>query len=271
MIPKGVRWLVIVLIVAVGGYAVLISWRNDGQQTGWVNTEYGPLGPADRDLLVKVRQAGLWEMPTSQEATTRATQPRVKEIAGFIMNEHHDLDQKTVDTAKQLGVELPNLPSNVQQLWMQEITSKSGADYDATYVQRLRQAHGIVLPILAQVRVGTRNSMIRAFAEDATAFVTRHVTYLESTGLVNFAALPEPSTQSAPTYSAVITRAALVTIGLCVAGLLMLFLLLNRRHKVRQTKTVARHGRKKVSDDEAPTGPITLDGRAPPRSRRARV
>ena len=86
---------------------------------------------------------------------------------------------------------LPASP-NAQQLgWMKEISSKTGSDYDRTVVQRLREAHGIVLPIIAEVRVGTRNDMVRAFAADTQEYVTRHITYLETTGLVNYSALPE--------------------------------------------------------------------------------
>jgi hypothetical protein len=59
-------------------------------------------------------------------------------------------------------------------------------------VQRLREAHGIVLPLLAEVRISTRNDLVRAFATDGTLYVTRHITYLESTGLVDYSALPAP-------------------------------------------------------------------------------
>ena len=116
----------------------------------------------------------------------------MKEAGRKISAEHTDLDQKTRDIADKLGVPLPASP-NAQQLgWMKEIASKTGSDYDRTAVQRLREAHGIVLPILAQVRISTRNDLVREFAADGTLYVTRHIGYLESTGLVDYSALPEP-------------------------------------------------------------------------------
>jgi hypothetical protein len=75
---------------------------------------------------------------------------------------------------------------------MKEISAQTGSDYDRMFVQRLREAHGGVLPLIAQVRVGTRNSLIREFATTADEFVSRHISYLESTGLVDYAALPQP-------------------------------------------------------------------------------
>jgi len=122
----------------------------------------------------------------------QGTSPAVKEAGRKISAEHTDLDQKTRDIANKLGIPLPASP-NAQQLgWMKEIASKTGSDYDRTAVQRLREAHGIVLPILAEVRISTRNDLVREFASDGTAYVTRHITYLESTGLVDYSALPEP-------------------------------------------------------------------------------
>lgn len=185
------RAVIVAVILAVGA-TIWQSWTAGMPGTsGIVATQWGPLSPADRDLLVKVRLACLWEMSTGQQAEQQATNPAVKEAARKIAAEHTDLDQKVRDTADKLGVPLPSSP-NAQQLgWMKEISSKTGSDYDRTVVQRLREAHGIVLPVIAQVRVSTRNDMVRAFATDTEAYVDRHITYLESTGLVDYSALPE--------------------------------------------------------------------------------
>jgi predicted outer membrane protein len=186
------RAVVVAVILAVGA-TIWQSWTAGMPGTsGIVATQWGPLSPADRDLIVKVRLACLWEMSTGQQVQQQATNPAVKEAGRKISAEHTELDQKTRDIADKLGVPLPASP-NAQQLgWMKEIASKTGSDYDRTAVQRLREAHGIVLPILAEVRISTRNDLVRQFAADGTLYVTRHISYLESTGLVNYSALPEP-------------------------------------------------------------------------------
>ena len=97
---------------------------------------------------------------------------------------------QTRKVADQLGVLLPTRPNAQQQGWMAEISAATGSDYDRIFVQRVREAHGIVLPLLAQVRVSTRNSLMREFATVGTTFVNRHIGYLESTGLVDYTALP---------------------------------------------------------------------------------
>lgn len=157
-------------------------------------TSSGPLTAADRDLLVKVRQAGLWEMPSGEFAETRAEAPRVKEVGRLIMSEHQKLDQLTRDAAAKLGVPLPDEANPDQQRWVAQLKGESGAAFDRDFVNLLRAAHGKVFTVIAGVRSGTRNAEVRKFAQECINFVMRHMTYLESTGLVNHNDLPEAPT-----------------------------------------------------------------------------
>ena len=75
---------------------------------------------------------------------------------------------------------------------MEQISARTGADYDRTAVNLLRQAHGKVLPVIAQVRSGTRNDLIRSFAQTGNNVVMKHMTLLESIGKVNYEELLEP-------------------------------------------------------------------------------
>lgn len=201
-IPRFLRVSIVFAIVAAVAVTVYQSWSSGVVGTGgWTQTQWGPLGPADRDLLVKVRQANLWEGPTGQQAAQQATAPAVREVGAHLATEHTDLDQQTRKVADQLGVLLPAAPNAQQQGWMAEISAATGSDYDRIFIQRVRQAHGIVLPLLAQVRISTRNSMMRNFATVGMQFVNRHIGYLESTGLVDYNALPAPSDPSVFTFT----------------------------------------------------------------------
>ena len=203
-VSRAARWagaLVLAVIVMVAVFNSGGTGDNgvavDQQSSTTTRTEFGPLTASDVDLLVKVRQAGLWETPTGQQMQQRAVNAVVQEVGSRISLEHTELDAIVRQTADQLGVTLPSQPSTQQQGWMQEISAQNGADYDRTAVNLLRQAHGKVLPVIANVRSGTRNQLVREFATTAAQFVTRHHEYLESTGLVDFEALPEPPAPAA--------------------------------------------------------------------------
>jgi predicted outer membrane protein len=205
-IPRFVRLTVVLAMIAALSVAVFQYWgRSQYRATaatasttataapdnGWTQTQWGPLGPADRDLLVKVRQAGLWEGPAGQQAQQRGSSARVREVGRLIAAEHADLDAQVREVSAQLGVPLPNEPTDQQNGWIGEIARQPVSAFDRTFVQRLRAAHGKVLPTIAQVRAGTRNDLVRRFATTSAQFVTRHHEYLESTRLVDYSALPE--------------------------------------------------------------------------------
>jgi predicted outer membrane protein len=195
-VPRIVGWaLVLVAILTIG--MTVVTWKIPGVFTiGYVQNDSGPIGPADRDMLYKVKQAGLWEMPVGEEVKERGSSPELREVGRKINEEHHQLNAIITDAANQLGIPLPTEPTIDQKRWMSEIHYASDADFDSDAVYYLRAAHGKVLPLLAQVRTGTRNDVIRTMADISISYVSRHIGYLESTGLVNFAQMPEPPAPS---------------------------------------------------------------------------
>jgi len=172
----------------------------DGSATG--SGAEVPLLPSDVDLLVKARLAGLWEMPAGRMAEEKGSTARVREIGKMIADQHVRLDALTVNAANQVGVELPTEPTQEQKHWLDEMKNSSGKKFDLVFVDRLRQAHGAIYPAIADVRVGTRNEAVRKLAQQAEGFVSNHLSYLESTQLVNYNELPEPATPVGnPVYS----------------------------------------------------------------------
>jgi predicted outer membrane protein len=152
----------------------------------------GPIGPGDRDLVVKVRLAGLWEMPASAMAVEKGVSPRIREIGAAIQAQHAKLNELDIRDAALLGIPLPSEPNSDQRGWLVEMQRASGADFDRVYVDRLRAAHGKIFPAIAAVRAGTRNAIVRELAAQSNAFVLTHLTLLESTGLVAYNSLPQP-------------------------------------------------------------------------------
>lgn len=179
--------------VVAAALAVLLNPRvapaNGVDKGATVPSKWGPLSAQDRLLLVKVRQAGLWEMPASQMAVQRGASPRVREIGKIINQEHMQLDADTRATAQQLGVSLPAIPNGTQRSYLRELAGLDGKAFDTDYVFRLRAAHGQVLPFAAKARVQSQNTIIRAYAERGMNFVLHHIQLLESTGLVTKSAL----------------------------------------------------------------------------------
>jgi putative membrane protein len=185
------------------GSAALVPEENPGGNnptgTSRVNNDT-TLRQQDIDFVQAVRRAGLWETPAGQQAQKKAGDARVKDIGAHIAQEHIDLDIKVREIAEKLNVDLPNQPNADQQLWLKEMDdAQTPEEFDKLFVARLRGAHGKVFQTIAEVRANTKNDDMRAFATEANTIVLRHQTYLESTGLVDYSNLANPTASgSAP-------------------------------------------------------------------------
>lgn len=151
-------------------------------------TAWGPMGPAGRDMLVKVRLAGLWEGPAGRLGLEKSANPLVKDAGRHLIEGHTELDATVLELGRMLNVELPTEANADQQGWIGEMTEAPArsAEFDRVFANRLRAAHGAVYKFLAEVRTGTRNTLIRDFAKRCMEVVLDHITVIEATGLVDF-------------------------------------------------------------------------------------
>ncbi|WP_308200829.1 DUF4142 domain-containing protein [Actinoplanes sp. M2I2] len=154
------------------------------------DTGTGDVAAADRDFAVKVRLAGLWEIPAGEMAQEKSDDPRIKAIGRDIAAQHVVLDKMVRDAARKLTIKLPDKPNADQQSWLAEMRDAEGEEFDQIYIDRLRAAHGKIFPAIATIRTSTRNDTIRKLAQRANQFVMTHLTLLESSNLVDYAALP---------------------------------------------------------------------------------
>ncbi|MGW2488895.1 DUF4142 domain-containing protein [Streptomyces sp. NPDC001606] len=176
-----------------------------------VTTPYGPLSAQDQDFITKVRLAGLWELPAGRLAEHKGTTPAVRAAGRHLIDGHTSLDAHVRTVATQLGVPLPNEPNEQQKQWLATLNTAQGQDFDRQFAGLLRLAHGRVFSLVAAVRAGTQNSLVRDLADDANATVLDHIKVLEATGYVDFASLARQLAASAtpvPTPPAVAPASA---------------------------------------------------------------
>ncbi|MGW1671533.1 DUF4142 domain-containing protein [Streptomyces sp. NPDC002324] len=184
------------LVVTVGALAFPVWSYADRSGTaqanmaaGSVNTQWGPLTASDRDLIIRVRLAGLWELPAAEKAMARSSSPQVKEAADHLIVGHKDLDERVRAVASQLGVELPNVPNEQQQGFLQQMDNATDDQFDRVWANLLRSAHGKIFPAIGTIRNQTENTLVRQLASDTNQTVLDHITMLEKTGQVDFDAI----------------------------------------------------------------------------------
>src|SRR5262245_8761771 len=91
-IPRLLRISVLVAVVLAVAASVYHTWTSGNAGLLSTQTAFGPLSASDRDLLVKVRLAGLWEGPTSEQAQQMVSSAEVKAVGAKLAAEHAELD-----------------------------------------------------------------------------------------------------------------------------------------------------------------------------------
>ncbi|MFI6369978.1 DUF4142 domain-containing protein [Streptomyces sp. NPDC050546] len=176
-----------ILTLTALAYPSMLGVENaaSGQDRIIANTQYGPLTEADRDFVVKVRAAGLWEQPLGQMIMERSKSPAMIEVAEHLLVGHGRLDAGCRKVSTDLGITLPNEPSPQQQQFVATAEGSTGREFESTAVTLMRIAHGGIFPTIAKIRATTRNSMVRELADTTNDTVLDHITVLEKTGLIN--------------------------------------------------------------------------------------
>src|SRR5258707_14664793 len=93
------RWLVGILamvlasLLAPAGAAHAAGDVPVPPNTGLTDKGAGSVSAADKDFVIKVRLAGLWEIPAGNMAVDKSDDPRVVNIGKTISAQHLVLDQ----------------------------------------------------------------------------------------------------------------------------------------------------------------------------------
>lgn len=157
----------------------------------------GPLTEADRDFVVEVRSAGLWEYPVGQMALRKGTTKAVRTAAQHLIEGHASLDAASRRVAAQLAITLPNQASPQQQGFVTTLNGDSGQQFATDMATILRATDGRFLSTIASIRTTTRNSLVRSLADAANDTVLDNVTVLEQTGRVDFSQVIAQETSTA--------------------------------------------------------------------------
>jgi putative membrane protein len=220
-----IRWIAATFLVMLGaafpavGFAVVSQAQ---PQTAQSSARQG-LSDLDREFLRVIQFANLWEVPMGDLAAKQGSTQRVRDVGATIASDHRKLTDAVKDIAGQFGASLPDQPSSSTQKWMDEIRAAgSGQAFDRAFADRLRGAHGTVFGLIAEIRAGTRNTVIRDFATSANTIVMKHMTLLESTGQVpaDHGMFAEASARTYNTPENRLSGGDLL-LGAVVAGLMM--------------------------------------------------
>jgi predicted outer membrane protein len=147
-----------------------------------VATAFGPMTQADRDFVVRVRLAGLWERPAGQLALAKGATAAYRTVGQRLVDGHTTLDALCETVAAQLGITLPEQAAPQGQVFVAVLSAASGEDFDRKLAGMLRAVDGPSLISVAGIRATTQNELVRQLATQANSVVLGEMDLLDQIG-----------------------------------------------------------------------------------------
>jgi putative membrane protein len=155
----------------------------------------GPMAATDQGFLVQAHAAVAFAAAASELTATNGASRPVRAVGKQIRAQDEQLGRSMRGVATKLQTTLPAAPAP----GLAELETAAGELFDVAYVATVRAADGRLLELAAGTRVHTRNALVRDLAQRVASAMMTQIPLLESTGLVDYMALPPATVASGVT------------------------------------------------------------------------
>jgi len=99
----------------------------------------GKVGPAE--FVKHAAQDGMTEIELAKVAQQKSKDPSVQSFAQRMVQDHSKANQELASIARKKNLEVPAKLDTMHQKMVQEISAKSGAEFDAAYASHMAKDH----------------------------------------------------------------------------------------------------------------------------------
>jgi putative membrane protein len=115
------------------------------------------------------------EVALGKLASEKATNAQVKEFAQMMITDHTKVNDELTAIAKTKNITLPATVDEEHQKKMDDLSKKSGADFDKAYVNAMVDGHKKVLDMMKDEAKNGKDADLKAFAEKTAPAVQTHL------------------------------------------------------------------------------------------------
>jgi putative membrane protein len=125
---------------------------------------------SDRSFIEDAVKAGREEVAISQVAVERAVNPKVKQFAQMIVDDHTGVNSELATLATAKGINLPTKEVDVEK-W----SKKSGKSFDEDYIEKMVSAHKDALDLFSKEAKKGGDAELTALAGKTVAALQTHL------------------------------------------------------------------------------------------------
>lgn len=129
----------------------------------------------DSQFAVEAANGGLAEVELGKLAQTKATDAKVKDFASMMVTDHTKANTELMNLAKLKNITLPSVPGADEQKIMDDLTKKSGKDFDKAYVDAMVDDHKKDVKAFQDAIKTLKDSDLKAFATKTLPVLQMHL------------------------------------------------------------------------------------------------
>jgi len=130
---------------------------------------------ADAKFTTEAAVGGMAEVELGKMALEKSSNPQVKEFATMMVKDHGMANTELMAIAKQKNITLPSTVDDEHKKKMEDLSKKTGTDFDKAYVSAMVDGHKSTLKLMEDESKDGKDADLKAFATKTAPIVQSHL------------------------------------------------------------------------------------------------
>lgn len=129
----------------------------------------------DAKFATTAANGGMAEVALGKLALTKTSDAKIKEFATMMVSDHGKANEELTAIAKAKNITLPMAVDSTHQKKMDELSKKTGKDFDKAYVDAMVDGHKSTLSLMQDEAKDGKDAELKAFAGKTAPTVQMHL------------------------------------------------------------------------------------------------
>ena len=134
----------------------------------------------DAKFAVDAANGGMAEVALGKLAEGKAVNAKVKEFATMMVADHTKANDELMALAQSKNITLPQAVSSDKQATMDNLTKKSGSDFDKAYVDQMVDDHKKTISLFEDASKNAKDADIKAFVDKTLPTLRTHLEHVNA-------------------------------------------------------------------------------------------
>lgn len=130
---------------------------------------------ADAKFTTQAAVGGMAEVELGKMALDKSSNAQVKEFATMMVKDHGMANAELMAIAKQKNITLPSTVDDEHKKKMEDLSKKTGTDFDKAYVSAMVDGHKSTLKLMEDESKDGKDADLKAFATKTAPIVQSHL------------------------------------------------------------------------------------------------